>query len=208
MDLQKFANDIANLIVDNIPRESEELYIKKHKNRIGHLQDIARSELKVIPIGIDGYVYEYGSENLERNLPYYHILEDAYTIKKAGRGTRTSKGSQANIGDLGSRDYGIETVTYKKQKNGSYRRYSYQEYRKNVRGERKPKRKVAYKINHRTGEVTAIEVSNSYLNKHYHYIEKTLDKTLPFLASEYGLKMKRVEIADEEVFGGLPMLVD
>lgn len=198
MDIESLARDIKELIVSNVPVESDENFEKKHIKRGKKLIQAVSSGENVIPLGNKGYVYDLGSEELEQKFPHYHILEDAYTIKKRGRGTAKSKGSQAKISDLGKRDYGQTTITYKKQKNGTYRRYTYSEYRKNVRGNRKPKEKVIYKLNRKTGEVVATSVSNSYVNKHYHYIEKTLDNGLPFIAQSYGLRLKRVEFSDED----------
>ena len=40
--------------------------------------------------------------------------------------------------------------------------------------------------------------ANYYKNIHYHYIERTLDQTLPFIASEFGLKMGRTQISGLE----------
>lgn len=198
MNIEAFARDIKELVVSNVPVESDENFAKKHIKRGKKLIQAVSHGENVIPLGNKGYVYELGSEELEEKFPHYHILEDAYTIKKRGLGTKKSKGSQAQISDIGKRDYGKETVTYKKQKNGTYRRYTYGEYRRNVRGERKPKEKVIYKVDKRTGEVEAISVSNSYTNKHYHYIERALDNGLPFIAQNYGLKLKRVEFSDED----------
>lgn len=208
MDIYQFAKDIADIVVENIPLEEQAIFERKHKKRSDRLRNVARAEMKIVPVGNNIYVYELGSENLEEKFPHYHILEDAYTIKKRDRGTKKSKGSQAEVSDLKKRDYGIEKVTYKKQANGSYRRYSYQEYRKNIRGKRKPKIKTEIVVDKKTGETKEINVSNSYVNKHYHYIENTLDIQLPILAQKYGLKMKRVQIGDEEMTGNLPILVD
>ncbi len=203
MELSEFAKNIRELLIDNMPVESDENFLKKHAKRGKKLfQAFAGdSNGQVIPLGTNGYVFELGSENLETNFPHYHILEDAYTIKKRGKGTATSKGSQAKINDKGSRDYGAWTINRGKGKTSVY-----QEYRKNVRGGRKPKEKyktvVQRVVNKETGEVTKNvvyqNVSTSYINKHYHYIEKAMDFGLPFVAQKYGMRMARVQISDEE----------
>lgn len=198
MDLQKFAEDIATLLNENIPEESDENFVKKHLKREMKLKDAIGLYKKVIPIGTTGYVYEIGNSNLESKFPHYHILEDAYTIKKRSKGTEKSKGSQAKVSNLGKRDYGIEKVTYKKQENGTFRKYSYQEYRKNVRGNRKPKHKYAIYHDYYTKNDYFVDVSDFYTNKHYHYIEKTLEYGLSFVASKNGLKMKGVNLQESE----------
>ena len=55
------------------------------------------------------YIFEIGNDYAEENYPYYHILEDAEVIRKRGRGTSKSKGSQAQIEKLSQRDYGPVT---------------------------------------------------------------------------------------------------
>ena len=197
MELSEFAKDIRELLIDNMPVESDENFLKKHVKRGKKLfQAFAGdSNGQVIPLGTNGYVFELGSENLETNFPHYHILDDAYTIKKRGKGTTTSKGSQAKINDKGKRDCGIWVVS---TKNKSGRTSVYQEYRKNVRGNRKPKEKYKMVVDKETGEVMFQNVSTSYVNKYYHYIEKAMDNGLPFVAQKYGMRMARVQTSDEE----------
>lgn len=210
MDLNEFAKDIRQVLLANIPIESKVEFDKKHaKYRSEQLyQALGKdSNFVVIPLGTNGYVFEMGSDNLEATQPHYHILEDAYTIKKKGQGTATSKGSQDKVSNLSSRDYGKwtvrinepRTITRNGKKVSLQRSVSvYQEYRKNVRGGRKPKQKIIEKVNKRTGEVITKDVSSSYINKHYHYIEKTFDSYLPIIAQKYGMRMGRVSINNEE----------
>lgn len=204
MDLNAFSKDVRQLLIDGIPVESDENFLKKHKKRGKKLFQAFSEDAngQVIPLGTNGYVFELGSTNLEANFPHYHILEDAYTIKKRGKGTATSKGSQATIVNKGQRDYGGWIVTTGK---GRGQHSVYQEYRKNVRGGRKPKEKykqVVQKYVDDNGEVHKSvvfqNVSTSYVNRHYHYIEKTMDNGLPFVAQKYGLRMARVQTSDEE----------
>ena len=113
------------------------------------------------------------------------MAKPANTIKKRNKGTITSKGSQAKVDNLGARDYGQWTVSTNRinKKTGevySKPKYSvYQEYRKNVRGKRKPKEKQKIVYDKKTENFTSINSSSSYVNRHYHYLEKGFDKGLP-----------------------------
>lgn len=208
MDYNAFAKDIRDLLIDNIPVESDENFLKKHIKRGKKLfQAVAEdSQSQIIPVGLNGYAFEMGSPNLELNFPHYHILEDAYTIKKRGKGTATSKGSQDKVADKSHRDYSAWTVRENVRRNKnpntgemieSKTRSVYQEYRKNVRGSRKPKEKYAL-VRDASGNKVWANVSTSYVNRYYHYIEKAMDIGLPFIAQKYGLRMKRVSLDDEE----------
>ena len=194
MDLNAFARDIRELLLDNIPVESDEAFLEKHAKRGKKLFQAVASDdnMRVIPVGLNSYAFEMGSPNLEENFPHYHILEDAFSIKKRGQGTATSKGSQDKIADKSQRDYGAWTVN---KRNG---KSVYQEYRKNVRGNRKPKEKFIIVRDKETGQKVFANVSTSYVNRHYHYIEKAMDNGLPFIAQKYSMRMGRVQISDEE----------
>ena len=198
MNLNAFAKDIRDLMIDNIPVESDADFLKKHIKRGKKLfQAVAGdSSSQVIPIGLNSYAFELGSPNLEQNFPHYHILEDAYTIKKRGKGTATSKGTQDKVAKE-NRDYGGWTVSTNINKKTGEKSYSvYQEYRKNVRGKRKPKEK--YKLVNKNGTQMFETSSSSYVNRHYHYLEKTFDKGLPYIAQKYQMRMGRVQINNEE----------
>lgn len=209
MDINAFSKDIRDLLIDNIPVESDENFLKKHIKRGKKLfQAVAvDSSSQLIPVGLNGYAFELGSPSLEQNFPHYHILEDAYTIKKRGKGTAQSKGSQDKISNKSHRDYSAWSV----KENTKYAvvqstgevyqvktRSVYQEYRKNVRGNRKPKEKFKQVYDRNTGNYMNVNVSTSYVNKHYHYIEKAFDLGLPFIAQKYNMRMGRTSISDEE----------
>lgn len=181
--LADFTNRIHQVLYDNFPYENDTIDIKKHKNRPLHIRDIAL----LPPMESDGaLVFEIGSEYAEEKYPYYHILEDAEVIRKRGKGNKQSGGSQAKIEKLGKRDYGRWSFNGKT--------YS-QEYRKNVRGERSRVGKATTKIVGSEGQIVMINKdANYYKNIHYHYIERTLDQTLPFIAQEFGLQMRRTQL--------------
>ena len=101
--LSNFANDIRQNIYDNFPYENDDVKAIKHANRQAHIRDIALG----LTYTSDGkMIFEIGNDYAEEYYPYYHILEDAEVIRKKGRGTKLSKGSQAEITKLSDRDYG------------------------------------------------------------------------------------------------------
>ena len=186
-DLSAFANKIRDTLYDNFPL-SKSLRNKsgslKHPNRKGHARDYAFKNLPMIHTQ-DTITFDIGSPNAELNYPHYHILEDAEVIRIRGKGTKTSKGSQDKISDKKARDYG--RVSW----NG--KTYT-QEYKKNVRGIRSKTGKAKQYFVDSNGVAHVInETASSYVNIHYHYIERTLNATLSFIANEMGLKMLRTQ---------------
>lgn len=187
--LKGFTDSIRQNLYDNFPYESDEINDKKHPNRPLHIRDIAFGYLPSIESETSIY-FDIGSEYAEEYYPYYHILEDAEVIRKRGRATKSSRGSQANVQPVSKRDYGRISFNGK-----TYTR----EYRKNVRGTRS-RIGTATKIAVGTdGQVYKINANaNYYYNKHYQYIERILNETLPWIAQEYGLQMKRTSITSLE----------
>ena len=182
-----FTNSIRQNLYDNFPYESDEMAIKKHKNRPLHIRDIAFMYLP-IDQSDNSIVFEIGSDYAEEYYPYYHILEDAQVIRKRGKGTKGSRGSQDKIKELSKRDYGHINFNGK-----TYSR----EYRKNVRGSRSRLGTATKVVVGSDGKAYRVNPNaNYYANKHYQYIERTLDMVLPWIANEYGMKMGRTEITD------------
>lgn len=172
-EINSFVSTLREKMYKEFPyMKDEELNFAKHPNRPLNIRDIAFMWLP-INIGAEGntITFDIGSEYAEENYPYYHILEDAPVIRKAGRGTAKSKGSQAQIRELGKRDYG--------RINFNGKTYS-REYAKNIRGERNK----------------VVKNATSYRNIHYHYIENMLDKIVPVIAAEYNLKVGRKQLTD------------
>lgn len=185
--LQAFTNSIRQNLYDNFPYESDEMAIAKHKKRPLHIRDIAFMYLPTTQ-GENSIMFEIGSEYAEEYYPYYHILEDAQVIRKRGKGTKGSRGSQAEIKELGKRDYGRIIFNGK-----TYSR----EYRKNVRGSRSRLGTATKVVVGSNGKVYRVNPNaNYYANKHYQYIERTLNNVLPWIANEYGMRMGRTEITD------------
>ena len=125
--------------------------------------------------------FNIGNEFMEINFPYYHILQQAPTIRKKGKGTTKSKGSQMFEKDKGKRDY--EKVHW----NG--KTFS-KEYEKNVRGGRINLNNTSMHID---GQFLNME-QNQYLNMHYKYIDTILDNdVVDQLALYFGMKRKRTQ---------------
>lgn len=104
IDLSSFANDLKEGVKSGIPYpKNVELDEKKHKNTPKHIRDIALGNTEKYN---NEFFFDLGNEQLERDYPYYHILEDSEVIHKRKKGTSTSKGSQATIIDKSKRDYG------------------------------------------------------------------------------------------------------
>ena len=196
-DIDSFTIRLMALLRDNVPFESDELNNSKHPNRHGrHLRDLFsvqyRKELDMLPDAfntsieqnIDTRTFEVGGAMAEALMPHYHILQQAEVIRKRGRGTKTSLGSQQKVATM-ERDY--EKVSW----NG--KTFS-KEYTKNVRGERSKAAKIrAPKLRYSGGQYYEDRrgIGNSYINIHYKYIDRILDAIVPYLASEFGLQARR-----------------
>ena len=107
-----FATSLKERLSSSLPHEQD--FKKKHKNRIGSMRELALDRNQIIPLLNKGYYFELGNELAESQTPQYHILEDSEVIHVRGKGTKTSKGSQANVKDLGKRDYGQWTISKSK----------------------------------------------------------------------------------------------
>lgn len=193
------ANDFANILKSKMYRE----FPYDPTSSKSHIRDLALGNNGIMKITDDKVVFEIGNAQAESQAPYYHILEDAQVITKRGRGTTRTKGSQDSIANLGQRDYGKITKHTTPKGNVSY----FQEYRRNVRGNRSLIEKASdyrYKgaFVDSKGKIrfTAKNVeSKYYVNRHYHYIEKMLDgKILQEMCAEYGLKQGRKQITPLE----------
>lgn len=181
-NLNDFSRSIRETLYREFPYEGEFLKKYKHAKTPLHIRDVAFFRNEVI-YGEDTVIFEIGNEYSEEKYPYYHILEDAPVIRKKGRGTKKSKGSQAEIQDLKSRNYGFV------QWNG---KTFTKEYARNVRGSRNRLSSVSHWIEMPNGNRMFVNrEANSYKNVHYHYIERILKTFLPSIADEYGLKQQR-----------------
>jgi len=169
--------------------KDEELDQKKHPNRNPlHLKDAIFNNAQPIH-SLNSITFDIGNASLETTHPYYHILEQAQVIRKRGRGTTKSKGSQASI-EKSKRDY--ERISW----NG---KTFTKEYRRNVRGSRSLLDKAQKRAWLIDDEGIAIPVFQNqqapyYANKHYRYIENILESgILDMLAAEFGMRRMRTK---------------
>lgn len=198
-NVKDFTTKLKDKLYQYMPYESSIQEERKHKNRRGHFRDLGFKNNPTIPLGTNSYYFELGNQLVEEKYPQYHILEDAEVIYKRGKGTETSKGSQASITNLGSRDYGIANIRVAKNKKGKTVSILTQEYRKNVRGQRSRANKATRYITDYNGRLYQINRNSRYYkNEHYHYIEEILDgkyDILSDIAREFNLKRKRTQIS-------------
>ena len=159
---------------------------EKHKGREPlKLKDAVISSMANSTIFAENEIsFNIGNEQMEKTHPYYHILENAPVIRKRGKGTDKSRGSQAKIENVGQRDY--ERVSF----NG---KTFTKEYAKNVRGKRNRIDNVTHFVSDSRGNRKMINrEAGAYQNVHYMYIEKILDSgILNTIAEEQGLKVMR-----------------
>ena len=162
---------------------NEEVDLKKHPKRSPlHLKEALFTNVVPLPSGDNIMMFDLGSEKLELSHPYYHILQQAKYIRKRGRATEKSKGSQAKV-EVAKRDY--EKVSW----NG---KTFTKEYSRNVRGKRDKMGRATQYIVDYNGEVLKINrESNEYLNRHYQYFDKILDSEMPNVAQMFNMRLGR-----------------
>lgn len=188
-DIRRFVNSIRENLYRNFPyMKSESLNLSKHKKRPLHIRDVAFMNNQVEFINENMFAFEIGNETAETNYPYYHILQDSQIINKRRKSTKKTRGSQSNV-EVSKRDYGkvdFNGKTFTK------------EYRRNI-GVR---RSILSNATRWVGDTLINKEANYYLNVHYNYIDRTLKVVLPFIAEEYGIRLKKIEktsLADEYI---------
>lgn len=154
----------------------------KHKNDNQQIRDVAFKNNPTAFPSENTATFDIGGEYAEMAYPYYHILQDARTIHKRGKGTKSSKGSQAKVEPVSTRDYG--RVSW----NG---KTFTKEYAKNVRGNRYKYNSAQRYVKIGGERLLVNKTADSYVNIHYHYIDRILDNILPYIAQMYGMKMAR-----------------
>lgn len=163
---------------------------KRNPNK-PHMKDLMfgkGGDLGIFPLGDGGYYFEIGNEEAEEKAPQYHILEDAKVIRRPYRGTKISKGSQANIKDKAKRDYGGYIVRGGTQKTTRGSIETFQEYRQNMSrnffGMAEKSREQIERMKY-----SYVYNRNWRPNIHWQYIERILSQLVPQLASEVGAKL-------------------
>ena len=177
--------EIANTTQTKYGRSKQQSDKDKHPNRTPtHLKDVAKQCVDNTTFVGEGIIqFDYGNAVMEHNYPHYHILEDNQVIKKRGKGTKKTKGSQDQEKILAKRDYG------KVSWNG---KTFTKEYSRNVRGSRNRFSQVSHwSIVNGQGHYENAD-ANAYLNTHYKYIENILDQdVVQKLASYFELRPAR-----------------
>jgi len=198
--LENFTNLLLELMKTQFPYMHDKVKdedAKKHPNREPlHLRNAVFDKLAVAR-NLNQNIFDIGNDTLERTHPYYHILQEAQVIRKANKGTKKSRGSQAKIQDVGKRDYTKITAEIKNDRI----RYK-QEYKRNVRGARSLIGSSSHWTTSASGErVFVNREANYYENIHYHYIDNMLNNGIvDMLADTFGLKRKGTQftgLADE-----------
>lgn len=189
--LGSFTKRLRELMYDRFPNLPERGFnpngTPKHGEHNQEIRDVAFMNNATYMIDENTNAFEIGNEFAEEYYPYYHILEDAPYIRKRGKGTSKTKGSQAEIKELSKRDYNIISFNGK-----TYGR----EYARNVRGKRDRLASVSHWTTDSRGHKMWVNrEASSYQNTHYHYIEKMMNGgILEQLALEFGLQQKRTQI--------------
>jgi hypothetical protein len=199
-------NDIALQIIrglrlgielnSNLPYDDGSKYWRSPKKP--HMKDLMfgkGANLGIMPLGDGGYYFEIGNEEAEEKAPQYHILEDAKVIRRPNRGTKISKGSQANILDKAKRDYGGYIVRGGTQKTTRGKIETTQEYRQNMSrnffGQAEKARDQMERMKYHY-----VNNRNWRPNHHWQYIERILTQVVPQLASEVGATLKIGKVPD------------
>lgn len=197
-DLGTFTRYLKSLLYEKMPFDKDNLH--PHANRNFHMRDLALGQNNVIPVGLNSMYFEIGNDIAEEKAPYYHILEDAQVIRKAGFGTKKTKGSQAFIQDKRKRDYGQATFTITNNSKGQ-RINPYYEYRRNVRGARSLVEKSTHRVYDENGKLTKVKRdSKYYFNIHYNYIERGLETITNLIAHQFDMKLQRTKIDYSEEY--------
>ena len=186
--LGEFANQIRETLYTNFPYENDTIKRLKHPNTPEHIRDVALKRNPIVNVDENTITFDIGNEFAEEKYPYYHILEDAYAIRKRGRATKKTRGKQAEVERRADRNYALPMWNGKT---------FVKEYQRNVRGSRNRLKSVSRWVENARGEKEFINrEANSYLNTHYHYIERTLDGFLPIIAQGLGLIYKSRGVGD------------
>ena len=181
-NINDFTKRLRELMESYFPYEDDSINEKKHKNRLGHIKQVAFKDNPTETLSENMLAFNIGNAKSESEYPYYHILENAPVIKKKGRATKESRGSQQYVYPMSKRDY--EKVTLKGKTFSK-------EYVKNIRGARKRvvENSTQYvKIGNKTFKIN--KNADSYKNVHYQYIEIMLSHIVNTLSSEFRMKIK------------------
>jgi hypothetical protein len=166
----------------NFPYDRGEKYRRKPTKP--HMKDIALIKNQIFPLGDGSYFFDIGNENAEAKAPQYHILENARVIMRPNKGTKKTKGSQADIKDKSKRDYNAYSWKARTQTKselfGSVELL--QEYRQNMNGNFFRRDGTTKAFLDRTTK-NKIHNRKHRENEHWQYIEKILALIVPKIAT-------------------------
>ena len=191
-NLNNFTNRLRQLMYERFPnlkdRGRNPRGSFKHGLYNDEIRDVAFMKNPIVVYGENQLSFDIGNEYAEKYYPYYHILEDTPYILKRNKGMSKTRGSQAKIKKLEKRDYNFV--------NWNGKTFT-QEYKRNIRGKRNRIGKVSHWVTDSQGnEIFINRENNSYLNEHYHYIEKMLDTCVDQLGIDFNLKVMRIQHSD------------
>lgn len=153
-----------------------------------HIRDIALKQNQVIQVSPDSWYFDIGSEEAEAAEPHYHILENAKIIRRPQKGTKKTRGSQANIADKGKRDYNAYVLRQRTQSKSSRDGgilELIQEYRQNQSRNFWGTAAKAREYNERV-KYHHIYHRNYVENRHWQYMERILETLVPEVAKAIG----------------------
>jgi hypothetical protein len=157
-----------------------------------HMKTLALKNNPIMVISPTLQTFELGNEQAEEKAPRYHILENAKIIRKRGRGTPSSKGSQANIMPKNKRDYGIQEYDFAKKK-------LVQEYRTSFGDGKRSYQSQTNRLVNKRYETRGKQL-NYYYNVHWAYIERILEQITPTIADFLGAKLVKGEMQEKPIF--------
>ena len=179
-------SQLAQMIKMGMETSPDFPFDKSPNRKVGkpHILDIALRENAIMPLATpDTVMFRLGNARSERIAPYYHILEDAQTIRMPNRGTAKTKGSQANR-PRSKRDYSVYNPPQAQTNRLT------QEYRTSYTSGRRSYIPTTLKlIDLRQGVIDNKKKLPYRYNIHFAYIERILETILPGIATALGLEL-------------------
>lgn len=179
-------SQLAQMIKMGMESSPDFPFDKSPKRKVGkpHILDIALKENAIMPLATPDSVYfRLGNARSERIAPYYHILEDAQTIRMPNRGTAKTKGSQASK-PRSKRDYSVYNPPEAKTNRLT------QEYRTSYTSGRRSYIPTTLKLIELRDKTLKEKKKLPYrYNVHFAYIERILENILPKIAEDLGLEL-------------------
>lgn len=145
-----------------------------------HMKKIAFDNNPIVIVSPKLHYFELGNEYAEEKAPYYHILEDAKTIRNPYQSTSQTRGSQASVRPKAKRDYSVGTINAEG--------VITPEYRGSFSSGKRSYMPTYMKLVDKNYE-KRFERSKFRYNVHFAYIERILENILPNVARLSGLTL-------------------